>query len=406
MTRNADRNPWRAVWHAMRHAMRRSRENMAHVVRWVGKGIVRIASHVAESKPGVLKAIAALLRGLYGAASGGLSGIVTAMRPRGKATKRDYAIRRAVVGVGAMTMALLLVLCVGLAIGAFRTGSAGFASDAGSTAVRQAGGSVGEPAGGSTSGNANGGSRDGGADGGSDDSAGDGADATATSGDAGKAAKSKTNAAAIVDNDADALDKAALAVSDAQRTALLDKARKVAAASGKTRREVTYCVGTKGNVGDAAAFAVQAYEALNGERGWARAGVTFVQAGTGQVGSGQVSGQSGECGFTLVLSEAQYLPAFSEGCSAEYSCRVGDDVIINWDRWRAAAPSWTGANGTLRRYRMMVVNHEVGHWLGHTDNETPCGGEGQPAPLMQQQSKGMDGCTPNEWPLDSELWTR
>ncbi|KOA44089.1 hypothetical protein PG1528B_1408 [Bifidobacterium animalis subsp. lactis] len=84
---------------------------------------------------------------------------------------------------------------------------------------------------------------------------------------------------------------------------------------------------------------------------------------------------------------------------------MGDDVIVNRTRWDEAVDDWLAAGGTLSRYRTMVVNHEVGHALGHLDNETPCAGAGRPAPLMQEQSMFLDGCTVNPWPLDSELWT-
>jgi len=101
------------------------------------------------------------------------------------------------------------------------------------------------------------------------------------------------------------------------------------------------------------------------------------------------------------LSVASELPNFSEGCSSEYSCNVGRYVIINQDRWLGATSSWNNAGGTLRDYRHMVVNHETGHWLGH--GHANCGGSGQPAPLMQQQSIDLQGCKFNPWPLDSEL---
>jgi hypothetical protein len=52
----------------------------------------------------------------------------------------------------------------------------------------------------------------------------------------------------------------------------------------------------------------------------------------------------------------------------------------------------------------MVVNHETGHWLGH--GHLGCGGAGRLAPVMMQQSKGLDGCKHNPWPLASELWYR
>jgi Protein of unknown function (DUF3152) len=48
----------------------------------------------------------------------------------------------------------------------------------------------------------------------------------------------------------------------------------------------------------------------------------------------------------------------------------------------------------LPTYRQYVVNHEVGHRLGHM----LCPGTRQPAPVMQQQTLGMHGCTVNPWP--------
>ncbi|HEX5017257.1 MAG TPA: DUF3152 domain-containing protein, partial [Actinomycetes bacterium] len=59
------------------------------------------------------------------------------------------------------------------------------------------------------------------------------------------------------------------------------------------------------------------------------------------------------------------------------------------------------AGGNLRQYRAMVVNHETGHWfgLGHAS----CGGSGKLAPVMMQQSKGLEGCRPNPWPLPGEI---
>ena len=55
----------------------------------------------------------------------------------------------------------------------------------------------------------------------------------------------------------------------------------------------------------------------------------------------------------------------------------------------------------MRDYRHMVVNHEMGHWLG--SGHQYCGGIGQPAPVMQQQSIDLQGCAFNPWPLDWEL---
>ncbi|MDR1032679.1 MAG: DUF3152 domain-containing protein, partial [Candidatus Nomurabacteria bacterium] len=116
---------------------------------------------------------------------------------------------------------------------------------------------------------------------------------------------------------------------------------------------------------------------------------------------------SSGCSFVLVLSEAANVPSYAPGvCDTTYSCQAGIYVVINVDRWNSATPSWNGGGGSLRDYRHMVVNHEVGHRLGHRDNEQVCPAAGALAPLMQQQSISLRGCAVNPWPLDSELWVR
>ncbi|MEU1812707.1 DUF3152 domain-containing protein [Micromonospora sp. WMMD1076] len=78
------------------------------------------------------------------------------------------------------------------------------------------------------------------------------------------------------------------------------------------------------------------------------------------------------------------------------SCRVPGKVVINLDRWRTSAPHLVDAGMPLDTYRLYVVNHEVGHQLGH--RHEGCPGAGRAAPVMQQQTLFLKGCRPNPWP--------
>lgn len=169
------------------------------------------------------------------------------------------------------------------------------------------------------------------------------------------------------------------------------KAARAQAAAQASTRTVTYDVTTRGTItASLAEFKTDANQTLNDSRGWAQLGVRFQEVASGGM-------------FTLVLSEASQLPTFSSGCDALYSCNAGRYVIINQDRWLGATPSWNQAGGSLRNYRHMVINHETGHWLGH--GHAHCGGTGQQAAVMQQQSIDLEGCSFNPWPLASELWS-
>lgn len=151
----------------------------------------------------------------------------------------------------------------------------------------------------------------------------------------------------------------------------------------------TYCVAGR-NVESRylAGFASAAGAAYEDPRGWSL---------DGQVAFKKVDRN---CDFTLWLSAAVDVPGFSAGCDAEWSCRVGDNVIINFDRWQDASPAWRLAGGALEDYRSMVINHETGHWLGfgHAD----CVAGGQPAAVMQQQSIDLQGCAFSAWPTPGE----
>lgn len=75
------------------------------------------------------------------------------------------------------------------------------------------------------------------------------------------------------------------------------------------------------------------------------------------------------------------------------SCRNGRFLNINSDRWAGATSFWPAS---LADYRSYLINHEMGHYLGHGHRNCP--GRGTLAPVMQQQTKSLQGCVANGWP--------
>ncbi|HTE58374.1 MAG TPA: DUF3152 domain-containing protein [Verrucomicrobiae bacterium] len=186
----------------------------------------------------------------------------------------------------------------------------------------------------------------------------------------------------VVDNSDAAADQVSKAIAAGQKVSVGLVARKAA-------RHYTYCVATRG-VDNAylGEFGSKFAATLADARGWSVGGlVTFSQASSG-------------CNFTAWLTAPDQMPSFGAICDAMWSCRVGSNVVINFDRWRFASPAWNASGGSLEDYRFMVINHETGHWFGF--DHSNCGGAGQAAPVMQQQSIALNGCVFNPWPLPGE----
>jgi hypothetical protein len=134
---------------------------------------------------------------------------------------------------------------------------------------------------------------------------------------------------------------------------------------------------------DGEAFADFVMTTLNDPRSWGRGGAMSF-ARTADAAPLQVVLATPETGERLCR------PLETSG---RLSCREGDRAVISLYRWTYGTPDYTG---DLTSYRRYVINHEVGHWLGHSHDQCPA--PGTPAPVMQQQTFGLDGCARNPWP--------
>ncbi|MEH0935702.1 DUF3152 domain-containing protein [Micromonospora psammae] len=139
------------------------------------------------------------------------------------------------------------------------------------------------------------------------------------------------------------------------------------------------------------AFAAEVTGTLNDPQGWTADGRLRLR----RVGPGQPAD------FTIYLATPGTRDELCQhGPDGYTSCRNGDRVVLNVARWVKGVPGYGASLATYRRY---MVNHEVGHRLGHGHERCP--GRGRPAPVMQQQSLGLHGCTANAMPyLDGERY--
>jgi hypothetical protein len=138
-------------------------------------------------------------------------------------------------------------------------------------------------------------------------------------------------------------------------------------------------------------FARSVQQTLDDPRGWTAEGTRRLRrAGPGQ-----------PYDFTIYLVTPATRDKLCQDVPDGYtSCRNGNRVVLNVARWADGVP---GYGAPLAVYRQYMVNHEVGHRLGHGHERCP--GKGRPAPVMQQQTLGMHGCRPNPWPyLDGERY--
>jgi hypothetical protein len=127
--------------------------------------------------------------------------------------------------------------------------------------------------------------------------------------------------------------------------------------------------------------------ALGDPAGWGAAGRSFVRVDE-------------RAEITVLLARPPTIDRLCKPLATlgRYSCGRAGRAALNLDRWQRGSLAWTASLGEYRTY---MVNHEVGHLLGIPHLDCPAAGE--PAPIMQQQTFGLDGCLPSAWPSTPEI---
>ncbi|MFJ9428777.1 DUF3152 domain-containing protein [Streptomyces sp. NPDC101490] len=140
-------------------------------------------------------------------------------------------------------------------------------------------------------------------------------------------------------------------------------------------------------------FASAVQKTLNDPRSWAgRGAMSFERISSGEPRFVITLASPGTTGFWCAKSD---LDTTIDNVSCDSAST--ERVMINAFRW--AQGSATFGPKAMYAYRQMLINHEVGHRLGHTHKD--CATPGALAPVMQQQTKSLNiggiKCRPNPW---------
>jgi Protein of unknown function (DUF3152) len=138
---------------------------------------------------------------------------------------------------------------------------------------------------------------------------------------------------------------------------------------------------------DSRAVAAEIDRILADPRGWSGGGIAFRRVTRAPVD------------FRVVLAAPATVDRL---CSplrtyGALSCATDTRAVLNVVRWRRGAPAFHRDVALYRRY---LVNHEVGHLLGH--GHSSCQAAGARAPVMMQQTMGVGACRANGRPLPWE----
>ena len=138
----------------------------------------------------------------------------------------------------------------------------------------------------------------------------------------------------------------------------------------------------------ARSVAAEVDRVLGDPRGWTRGGAAFRR----------VAGPPYDFRVRLATPDTtdRLCGAYGLDTGGEVNCAVGADVVVNLKRWLLLSPYYPDRPA---EYHALIINHEVGHRLGHGHRDCPA--PGRPAPAMMQQIKGLHGCVANAWPYDA-----
>ncbi|WP_329323310.1 MULTISPECIES: DUF3152 domain-containing protein [unclassified Streptomyces] len=167
------------------------------------------------------------------------------------------------------------------------------------------------------------------------------------------------------------------------------------AASGSSEvvghgRPLRYVVQAEAGSGlTAASVATEVERILADQRGWTTSGVAFQRVAQPpydfRIRAATPDTADAECA------------AYGLDTHGELNCNVARTVVVNIKRWILLSPQYKGRPAD---YHALIINHEVGHFLGR--DHQGCPGPGMRAPVMMQQIKGLHGCVANPWPYDGE----
>ena len=138
--------------------------------------------------------------------------------------------------------------------------------------------------------------------------------------------------------------------------------------------------GLPGNGDD---FAAAVEEILGDPRSWGDDGERSLQ---------RVDGDDADIRVLLAAPDTVDRMCAPLNTNGYVSCANGNRAIINQNRWVGGVPHF---DDDLETYRIYLINHEVGHTLGH--GHVNCTGKGDSAPVMQQQTLDLQGCEANGW---------